>query len=155
MKYFINLAIAVLISGSVSVLVSADSDVAAEINKQNAKYMTAFNEGDVDAVMKLHTKNVRTMMPDQPAAVGHEAVRAAIASETSGPAKLTLHLAATDVHAAGDTAYEKGQWTMLVQPDGAEDITDSGPYLVIWKKVGGEWLIHFDAVFPGQSPPKK
>lgn len=155
MKYFISLAIAVLISGSMSALVAAGGDVAAEITKQNAKYMMAFNTGDVDAVMKLHTKDVRTMMPGQPVSVGSEAVRAAIASETSGPAKLTLYLASTDVHADGDTAYEKGQWTMLVQSAGAEDITDGGSYLVVWKRIREEWLIDFDAVFPGEDPNKE
>jgi len=155
MRYFINVIITVLISGGMSVLVSADGNIAAEITEQNAKYMAAFNAGDVNALMRLHTKDVRTMMPGQPVAVGREAVRTAIAAETSGPAKLTLHLAATDVHQAGETAYEKGRWTMLVQPDGAEDVTDGGPYLVVWKKVDGEWLIHFDAVFPGQAPSKE
>lgn len=154
MKYFINLIIAVLMSGSMSIPASADSNVAAEISKQNAKYIAAFNTGDADAVMKLHTKNARVMMSGQPMSIGKEAVRAAIAAETSGPAKLTLHLVSTDVHADGDTAYEKGQWTMLVQADGTGDITDKGPYLVIWKKVGEEWLIHFDAVFPGQNAGK-
>lgn len=151
MKYFINLVIAILISGGLSMLAIADSNVAAEITKQNEKYMAAFNTGDVDAVIKLHTKDVRTMMPGQPVAVGIEAVRTAIATETSGPVSLTLHLESTDVHADGDTAYEKGNWTMLIQADGADDMTDRGPYLVVWKKVGEEWLIHFDAVFPGQS----
>ncbi len=155
MRYFINLAIAVLISGSISILVSADGNIAAEINKQNAKYMAAFNAGDANAVMKLHTKDARVMMSGQPMSVGSEAVRAAIAAETSGPAKLTLHLTSTDVHADGDTAYEKGRWTMQVQSGGTEDITDSGPYLVIWKKVGEEWLIDFDAVFASEGPNKE
>jgi uncharacterized protein (TIGR02246 family) len=113
--------------------------------------MTAFNSGDADAVAKLHTRDVRTMMPDKPVAIGREAVRAAIAAETAGPAKLTLHLVSTNVHVVGNTAYEKGNWSMLIQPDGADSISDKGPYLVVWKKVGEEWLIHFDAVFPGQS----
>jgi len=155
MRYFISLSIAVLISSSMSVLVSAGADIAAEITKQNAKYMAAFNVGDANAIMKLHTKDTRVMMSGQPVSVGDEALRAAIAAETSGPAKLTLHLATTNLHEDGNTAYEKGQWTMLVQTDGAEDRTDVGPYLVVWKKVGEDWLIDFDAVFPGQSPNKE
>lgn len=151
MKYFIKLTIAVLISSSASLLVGATEDVAAEIDKQNEKYMAAYNTGDVDAVVKLHTNDARVMMSGQPLSVGIEAVRAAVAAETSGPAKLTLHLASTDVQTDGNTAYEKGRWRMLIQANEAEDITDKGPYLVIWKKVGEEWLIHFDAVFPGQA----
>jgi ketosteroid isomerase-like protein len=45
-----------------------------------------------------------------------------------------------EVSAAGDLAYEYGVNRMvLAGPEG--DLLDMGKYLLIWKKINGEWLI--------------
>jgi ketosteroid isomerase-like protein len=48
----------------------------------------------------------------------------------------TSHL---EVSAAGDLAYEYGVNRMILAgPDG--DLLDMGKYLVVWKKINGEWF---------------
>lgn len=125
----------------------ASDDVAAQIQTQNAKYEAAYNRGDADAVTALHTKDARVMVSGLPASVGSVAIRTAIAAETSGTATLTLNLETVDLDVTTNMAYEKGRWTTLIKEQGKTDETIKGPYLVIWKKIGNEWLIHFDAVF--------
>lgn len=151
MKHFITIILATFTFLMMPLWAHAADNVAAHIQMQNSKYMAGFNAGDTDAVMALHTKDVRVMMSGKPISVGAAAVRVAIAAETSGPAKLTLKLETTELDATEQMAYEKGLWTMLIEVPDEANVTETGPYLVIWKKVGEEWLIHFDAVFPDQS----
>lgn len=126
---------------------AADDNVAAQIKIQNAKYEAGYNSGDADVVAALHTKNARVMVSGLPSAVGTKAIRASIAAETAGPAKLRISLRTVELDVTKGMAYEKGRWTTLIKEPGKEDQTISGPYLVIWKRVGREWLIDFDAVF--------
>ncbi len=52
-----------------------------------------------------------------------------------------IDLATTEVESAGDIAYEVGTYTMKMK-DGT--LADRGKYCVVWKRVGGQWLLHRD-----------
>jgi ketosteroid isomerase-like protein len=50
-----------------------------------------------------------------------------------------------NVGGSGDTAYEIGKYTLKIQPAGQEAMTDSGKYLVVWKRQAeGTWKLHVD-----------
>jgi ketosteroid isomerase-like protein len=46
-----------------------------------------------------------------------------------------------EVEAHGDAAYEVGRYTL--KGDGGQ-LLDQGKYVVIWKRVGGQWRLHRD-----------
>lgn len=49
------------------------------------------------------------------------------------------------VEGAGDEAREIGRYTLYAGPSQDERVVaQQGRYLVIWRKVGGEWLLHWD-----------
>ncbi len=147
MRLFAKILSTVIACLMLSSYALAGDDVAAHIQKQNAKYEAAYNRGDADAVAALHTKDARVMVSGLPTSVGTAAIRSGIAAETSGSATLTINLETVKLDVTPTTAYEKGRWTTLVQEQGKRDETIGGHYLVIWKKIGREWLIDFDAVF--------
>ena len=76
--------------------------------------------------------------PGTPRACGREA----IAAFWSGSRKTTKGVALDtgSVESAGDLAYEDGT-VHLVATDGKES---SARYVVVWKRVGGRWLMHRD-----------
>ena len=55
-----------------------------------------------------------------------------------GITRVTLET--VEVEAAGDTAYEVGQFTL----EASGNIADQGKYLVVWKRDGGDLRLHRD-----------
>jgi len=122
-----------------------------EIEAQNAKLLAAFNSGDAAGVAALYTVDGVLMAPGGPRSVGKEAIEAAFAGMSSGP-KLELSLATDSVKREGSVAIEVGAWEMKIMPEGMEPAMDNGDYVVIWKKVGDEWLLYID-IFNSNNPP--
>lgn len=147
MNYLFKTMTAWLVCLLLNTFAHASDDVMAQIQMQNAKYEAAYNSGDAATVAALHTADARVMVSGFPTSVGAVAIREGIAAETSGPATLSINLETVELDVAEDMAYEKGRWTTLIKEQGKADEIIKGPYLVIWKKIGNEWLIHFDAVF--------
>jgi len=52
-----------------------------------------------------------------------------------------VELNTAEVESAGDIAYETGGYVMKLK-DGA--VADRGNYVVVWKRIKGEWLLHRD-----------
>ncbi len=51
----------------------------------------------------------------------------------------------------GDTAYEVGKYTLSGD---SGKVNDRGKYIVIWRKVGGQWKLYRD-IFNTNMPEKK
>ena len=68
----------------------------------------------------------------------------------SGIAGVELNTA--EVESAGDIAYETGAYVMKLK-DGA--VADRGNYVVVWKRVKGDWLLHRDIWTTAMPAPKK
>jgi ketosteroid isomerase-like protein len=50
-------------------------------------------------------------------------------------------LTTVEVQGCGDTAWEVGRYTV---PGEGGKVLDTGDYVVIWKREGGEWKLHRD-----------
>ena len=109
------------------------TDVRAAIEAVNAKFDAAWGRKDAAAVTALYTANVGPVS-------GSEAIlefwKAALAAAPPA-AKLT----ATEVEAHGDTAHEVGTYQMFAS-DGK--VVETGKYVVVWKREGGQWKLHRD-----------
>ena len=52
-----------------------------------------------------------------------------------------MTLTTLEAEAQGDTAYEVGTYTL---PGEGGKMLDVGKYVVVWKRVGGQWKLHRD-----------
>ena len=121
------------------------------IKSQNEKYMVAYKKADIDALAALHTDDVTVMAPYRQTIKGKDALKAWLREDLSlGPSELVLSTATVERH--GITAYETGQYSLTINPEGADMIKDEGNYVVIWQnQPKGEWLYHVD-IFNSSLP---
>jgi hypothetical protein len=68
-----------------------------------------------------------------------------------------LRLTPTESSIAGEQAFEAGTYSIVVKPGagqgatGKGSVVDSGKYVVVLKRVGGEWKIAYD-IFNSNLP---
>lgn len=149
MKYSIH-ALLFLLALSLALLSCAQPekmDVAAvrkAIEAGNAKWVEAFNRGDAAGVAALYTDDATLLPPNSEMVQGKQGIQ----DFWNGGIQMGLKDAAlttVDVGGSGDTAYEIGKYTLKIQPAGQEGMTDSGKYLVVWKRqADGTWKLHVD-----------
>ncbi len=67
-----------------------------------------------------------------------------------------IELTTLEVGGSGDTIYETGKYTLEVLPPGMDAITDSGKFLMVWKRQSdGSWKIKediFNTSLPALGP---
>jgi len=114
------------------------------IEAGSAKWMEAFNRGDAAGVAALYAEDATVLPPNSQMIQG----RPGIESFWSGAIQMGLRdvsLTTVEVAGSGDMAYEIGKYTLKIQPAGRRAITDSGKYVVAWKRqTDGTWRLHAD-----------
>ena len=107
------------------------------IEAANARFMAHFNAGQGDSIAAHYTEDGRVMAPNMPVASGRQAIAASMGMMGGA----TLILTAESVAANGPLAIERGTYKITLTPPGATaPITDTGKFLVHWRKVGDTWL---------------
>ena len=108
------------------------------IEASNQQFTAHFNAGHGDSVAARYAEDGRVMAPNMAVASG----RQAIAASMGMMAGATLALTTESVAANGPLAIERGTYKITLTPPGATaPITDTGKYLVHWRKVGDNWLM--------------
>lgn len=109
-----------------------------EIVAANERWMDAYRRRDAKLVATYYTEDAQSFPPNENVVAGTEAIgdywRAAMSSGVAA-----LDLKSREVEAFGDTAYEVGETALMGEGGEALDHFD---YLVIWKRVDGDWKIH-------------
>jgi len=114
------------------------------IEETNGKFVEAFNQGDAAGVAALYTDDATLLPPNREAIHGRQGVQDFWGGGIQMGIK-DVTLTTVDVGGSGGTAYEIGKYTLKVQPEGQEGMTDSGKYVVIWKRqADGTWKLHVD-----------
>jgi len=137
-------AIAIIVLGLVAALgarggaLGAD-DVRAAVEAGNRAFTAAFLRGDSQAVARLYTEDAEVIAPGAPVARGRTAIAAAWQKAIDSGVK-DVALTTQDVDSAGDLAAETGK-VRLVARDGT---ATEARYVVVWKRIGGEWKLHRD-----------
>jgi ketosteroid isomerase-like protein len=54
------------------------------------------------------------------------------------------------VSSSGDMALDRGTYSLTIAPDGTTQ-TDTGKYVVVWRKIGSEWKAAAD-IFNSDLP---
>ena len=94
---------------------------------------------DAAGIAALYAEDGAVMPPNAPAAKGRAAIQRTWASMIQTPGfALTFAPEQIIVSASGDMALDRGTYSLTVAPDGTTR-TDTGKYVVVWRKIGGEW----------------
>jgi uncharacterized protein (TIGR02246 family) len=115
----------------------------------------AFHEGvanrDVAALTDLYHDDGRLLAPGMEPAEGRPAIEAAWQQLLDMGAR-SVDVEPIDVRDAGDMTVEYGRYTLRLEPEGSEAMTDVGKYLVVHETRDGSTKILFDC-FNSNSPP--
>ena len=125
----------------------------AVIDATNARYVAAFNKGDVAGFAKVYAPDATVLAPNMAAIHGQPA----IADFWQGAWKSgvrNVRLTTTELYVDGSEATEVGTALLDVQsPDGKVIATDHGKYIVLWKRnAKGEWR-WFRDIWNSDLPP--
>ena len=109
------------------------------ITSRSAIWETALNAGDIETLMANYTSDARILPPNETAATGTEAVRAAFGSMID--AGISGSLTSMEAAVSGDIGYNVGNYTLTA--DG--EVVDTGKYLETWQRgTDGQWRISND-----------
>ena len=111
------------------------------IQKLNAEWVAAFNKGDAKALAAMYSPDAYVLPAGAEMAKGHNAIEAFWRGATKqlGDAKLTT----VDVQSLGPgAAREVGTFSFKTKAQPPEPVT--GKYVVVWRKMGGQWQLATD-----------
>ena len=127
-------------------------DAESYIKTGEAAFATAMRANDMDAIVNMYTADATLMPPNLPAAHGSNAIRATWTGFLGQFSSADITLTPDDVQQSGDLAAETGRYMVHVVPKGTTmTVTDSGKYIVVWKKTDGRWKISRD-IFNSDLP---
>jgi len=138
------LAITLAVPFLVSCTTAPPPDTTAEdlqaIKAVSEQVINANNQGDAAATAAYYTEEAKRLPPNSPMIVGRENIQASIQAALDAGAG-NLHITMIELSVSGDMAHEVGKYTLTIQPEEGEAISDSGKYVTIWKRVNGSWKI--------------
>ena len=104
-----------------------------------ARWLQLVKAKDAAGIAELYTEDGALMAPNAPISKGRPAIEQTWASMMRAPGfDLTFVPEQIIVSASGDMALDRGTYSLTVAPNGAKQ-TDTGKYVVVWRKIGREW----------------
>ena len=113
-------------------------------------FVTAYNRHDAPALAALYTRDGEIMPPNSGVVKGARKLQALFKSFWDA-GDTVMKLDTVEAKGFGDTAYEVGKYTLSGD---SGKVNDRGKYIVIWRKVGGQWKLYRD-IFNTNMPEKK
>ena len=115
-----------------------------QIEAQNAKYTSFYNNGDASGVAELHVDDAVVMPPNLSLVKGKETIKKAISDEISAGAT-DLIFTTLDMYGNQDYVTEIGKYSLNIKDNGKIVMSDSGKYIVVWEQVSkNKWLMKSD-----------
>jgi uncharacterized protein (TIGR02246 family) len=129
---------------SPGVAVSAADEEA--IRGQVAKWLDLIKKKDAAAIAQMYTEDGALMPPNAPISKGRAAVQQTWAAMMNTPGfELTFAPEQIILSGSADMALDRGTFRMVVAPSGKAQI-DTGKYVVVWRKIDGEWKAAADII---------
>lgn len=119
---------------------SGGDSVRAAIEAGNKKFSEGAAKKDAKIIASAYTPDGQAFPPNSEIVKGRAALQQLWQSVLDSGIT-SIDLATTEVESSGNIAYESGTYSMKT-PDGK--VADRGKYCVVWKRVGGDWLLHRD-----------
>lgn len=119
------------------------SAVDPEIQKASAAFVAAFNAKDAARLASLYAADGVVMPPGAPMARGPRAIQAMFQQQMDAGVTLKLEPMAGSI--AGGIGYEAGTSTVTIGgANGRPAVTSHGKYVVVYRKVNGQWKMAYD-----------
>jgi uncharacterized protein (TIGR02246 family) len=109
------------------------------IDAANRAFVETFVRGDAPAAAKFYTEDAKLIAPGAAVAHGRAAITNALQAMIDTHFKAVMQDTGL-VESVGDLAFEDG----IVKFVGANDEVTEVRYVLVWKKVNGEWKYHRD-----------
>lgn len=110
-----------------------------EIAAVNRKFEAAAGKGDLDALASLYTVDAMAFPPDGPIVKGRENIKQMWGTLAQQLGLKEVHLKTMSFEQEGNTGYEVGEANLTLSSG-----TAVVKFLVVWKKVNGQWCLHRD-----------
>lgn len=110
------------------------------------EWLKAVEHKDVAATAGFYAADGMLMLESAPAAIGSAAVATAWKAMFELPDfTLTFAPSSVTVSESGDLAFDIGTYELSFTGEGGP-VTDKGRYVVVWKKLDGDWKVAADIV---------
>ncbi|XP_035694188.1 uncharacterized protein LOC118428277 [Branchiostoma floridae] len=117
------------------------ADLKKLIEEHNEKFMACFKANDMKGLANLYTEDCKIMPTGSDTLFGREGPENVFKGAWEGGVR-EVELKVEEVGPMGsDVIYERSTYTMKTE-DGS--VADVGKYVVIWKKVDGDWFLYID-----------
>jgi len=129
--------------------VTASTNSAAEeaaIRGQVARWLQLIKSKDAAAIAQMYTEDGAFMPPNATIGKGRSAIEQNWAAMMGTPGfELTFAPEQIIVSSSGDMALDRGAYRLTVAPGGTKQV-DTGKYVVVWRKIDGEWKAAADII---------
>ena len=120
------------------------ADLKAQIDANDAAWTAAANRGDAAAIAAMYTETATMLPPGMKMQTGRAAIQKTVAALLGSGIK-NFMLASVDVAQVGpDTAREIGRFSLDAPAPKKHWVKVEGKYVVMWKLVGGKWMLDVD-----------
>ena len=116
------------------------------IRSQVARWHDLIKAKDAAGIAQLYTEDGAFMPANAAIAKGRDAIEQNWAAMIAIPGfELDISPEQIIVSSSGDMALDRGAYRLAMAPEGGE-VIDTGKYVVVWRKVGGEWKAAADII---------
>ncbi|HET7708071.1 MAG TPA: DUF4440 domain-containing protein [Sphingomicrobium sp.] len=117
----------------------------------NARWLELIKAKDAAGIAQLYAEDGVLMPPNMPIAKGRAAIQKGWADMMALPGfDLTFATEQLSLASGGDMALDRGTYRFAATPNGAP-YAEVGKFVVVWRKVGGEWKVAAD-IFNSDRP---
>ena len=121
------------------------------IRGQVDRWLELIKAKDAAGIAELYVEDGAVMPPNAPIGKGRAAIQQTWASMMQTPGfDLAIVPEQIIVSSSGDMALDRGTYRLAIAPGGTAQ-TDTGKYVVVWRKIGSEWKAAAD-IFNSDLP---
>jgi len=121
------------------------------IRREVDRWLQLIQSKDSAAIAQLYTEDGAVMPPNAIIGIGRTAIEQTWASMMSAPGfELTFDPEQIVISSSADMALDRGTYRLSVAPSGEAQI-DTGKYVVVWRKIDGDWKAAAD-IFNSDLP---
>ena len=135
-------------AGQTAAAAAADEQAIRAINE---RWLQLIRAKDASGVAQLYDEDAAVMPANEKAAHGREAIGEWWNRSMQMPGyDLTFQTDQLVLSRSGDMALDRGTYRFAATPP-AGPISDTGKFVVVWRKIGGEWKVAAD-IFNSDLP---
>ena len=109
------------------------------IRAQVDHWLKLIKAKDASGIAQLYAEDGAVMPPNAPIGKGRTAIQETWASMLRTPGfDLTINPEQIVISSSGDMALDRGTYNLTIAPAGTTQ-TDTGKYVVVWRKIGSDW----------------